>query len=250
MWPLRHIWLVRSFARATRSSESGLTWCEYGHADRRDASAPLSIAFAFVATHNHFVLDRGGKVFNRSAPVIKLTDDATEDDHLALLGVLNSSTACFWMKQVCHNKGGGGVNEEPSRMGAWRSSTSSQARSSQSSRCPRSPDAHLLRAHEPMLNRARGVASTTLPHCSTEARRRLSRCERDAELSPARSACRRRPTGQVMGCFRSRCQTASDRLARTRRATARRAGVRDPLARRIAAASAERHGSRVTVLTR
>ena len=52
---------------------------------------PLSIAFAFVATHNHFVLDRGGKVFNRSAPIIKLPADATEDDHLALLGLLNSS---------------------------------------------------------------------------------------------------------------------------------------------------------------
>ena len=25
----------------------------------------LSIAFAFVATHNHFVLDRGGKVFKQ-----------------------------------------------------------------------------------------------------------------------------------------------------------------------------------------
>ena len=35
----------------------------------RDAA---SIAFAFVATHNHFVLDRGGKVFKQSAPVIKL----------------------------------------------------------------------------------------------------------------------------------------------------------------------------------
>jgi len=66
---------------------------------------PLSIAFAFVATHNHFVLDRGGKVFNRSAPVIKLSAGASEDDHLALLGLLNSSTACFWLKQVCHNKG-------------------------------------------------------------------------------------------------------------------------------------------------
>ena len=31
--------------------------------------------------------------------------DATEDDHLALLGLLNSSTACFWMKQTFHNKG-------------------------------------------------------------------------------------------------------------------------------------------------
>ncbi|MFM8477051.1 MAG: hypothetical protein ACKOEO_14830, partial [Planctomycetaceae bacterium] len=53
----------------------------------------------------HFVLDRGGKVFNRTAPVIKLPADATEDQHLALLGLLNSSTACFWMKQVSHNKG-------------------------------------------------------------------------------------------------------------------------------------------------
>ena len=67
---------------------------------------PLSIVFAFVATHNHFVLDRGGKVFKQSAPVIKLPPSATEDDHLALLGLLNSSTACFWMKQVCHDKGG------------------------------------------------------------------------------------------------------------------------------------------------
>ncbi|NCY16855.1 MAG: BREX-2 system adenine-specific DNA-methyltransferase PglX [Actinobacteria bacterium] len=68
-----------------------------------------SIAFAFVATHNHFVLDRGGKVFKQSAPVIKLPADATEDDHLALLGILNSSTACFWMKQVFHPKGGAGI---------------------------------------------------------------------------------------------------------------------------------------------
>jgi hypothetical protein len=30
---------------------------------------------------------------------------------LALLGVLNSSAACFWLKQVCHDKGSQGVNE-------------------------------------------------------------------------------------------------------------------------------------------
>ena len=69
---------------------------------------PLSITFAFVATHNHFVLDRGGKVFKQSAPVIKLPEGASEDDHLALLGVLNSSTACFWLKQNSHNKGNEG----------------------------------------------------------------------------------------------------------------------------------------------
>jgi hypothetical protein len=65
----------------------------------------LSIVFAFVATHNHFLLDHGGKVFNRSAPVMKLSAGADERDHLKLLGVLNSSTACFWMKQVFFDKG-------------------------------------------------------------------------------------------------------------------------------------------------
>ena len=52
---------------------------------------PLSIAFAFVATHNHFVLDRGGKVFNRTAPVIKLPPDATRGRLISPCSV--SSTA-------------------------------------------------------------------------------------------------------------------------------------------------------------
>ncbi|MBW7929641.1 MAG: BREX-2 system adenine-specific DNA-methyltransferase PglX, partial [Fimbriimonadaceae bacterium] len=88
--------------------EKGLTWYEWQELYADKLRTPLSIAFAFVATHNHFVLDRGGKVFNRTAPVIKLRSDATEDDHLALLGVLNSSSACFWIQQQCHNKGGPG----------------------------------------------------------------------------------------------------------------------------------------------
>src|SRR5262249_36859835 len=54
-------------------------------------------------------LDRGGKVFNRSAPVIKLPEGTSEDDHLALLGLLNSSTACFWLRQRCGSKGGSGI---------------------------------------------------------------------------------------------------------------------------------------------
>lgn len=85
--------------------ESGVAWYEYRYLARERFRTPLSIAFAFVATHNHFVLDRGGKVFKQSAPVIKLAPDAPEADHLGLLGLLNSSTACFWMKQVFFNKG-------------------------------------------------------------------------------------------------------------------------------------------------
>ncbi|MBK1646159.1 DNA methylase [Thiocapsa imhoffii] len=89
--------------------ERGLRWYEHSMFFPKRFRTPLSITFSFVATHNHFVLDRGGKVFKQSAPVIKLPAGASEEDHLALLALLNSSTACFWMKQVFHNKGGGGI---------------------------------------------------------------------------------------------------------------------------------------------
>ncbi len=89
--------------------DRGMAWHEWQELYPSKLRTPLSIAFAFVATHNHFVLDRGGKVFNRSAPVIKLPEGAREDDHLALLGALNSSTACFWLKQVSQGKGGSGL---------------------------------------------------------------------------------------------------------------------------------------------
>ena len=87
----------------------GLRWYDHSMFFPRRFRSPLSIAFAFVATHNHFVLDRGGKVFNRSAPVIKLPEGTGEDEHLELLGVLNSSAACFWLKQVSQSKGNGGI---------------------------------------------------------------------------------------------------------------------------------------------
>ncbi len=54
---------------------------------QRSSKTPLSIAFAYVATHNHFVLDRGRQGLQQSAPVIKLPAEATEDEHLQLLGL-------------------------------------------------------------------------------------------------------------------------------------------------------------------
>ncbi len=84
--------------------ERGLTWYEWQELYVAKLRTPLTITFAFVATHNHFVLDRGGRVFKNSAPVIKLPPGASEAEHLGLLGLLNSSAACFWMKQVCSAK--------------------------------------------------------------------------------------------------------------------------------------------------
>jgi hypothetical protein len=103
-WPYRAS-ISRRKRFGTPMLERGLAWYEYQELYDAKLRTPPFIAFAFVATHNHFVLDRGGKVFKQSAPVIKLPAGATEAEHLGLLGLLNSSTACFWMKQVFHNKG-------------------------------------------------------------------------------------------------------------------------------------------------
>ncbi|MFG1999077.1 BREX-2 system adenine-specific DNA-methyltransferase PglX [Spirillospora sp. NPDC048911] len=108
LWPNRTI-LRERIAYGKSQLERGLTWFEFSMFFKRRFKAQPSIAFAFVATHNHFVLDRGGKVFNRSTPVIKLSEGTNESDFLGILGLLNSSTACFWLKQVSQSKGGSGI---------------------------------------------------------------------------------------------------------------------------------------------
>ncbi|MBV9542972.1 MAG: BREX-2 system adenine-specific DNA-methyltransferase PglX [Chloroflexi bacterium] len=106
MWPYRtNLSNSKMFGGETKV-EAGLRWSEFGRLTASKLKTPLSIALAFVATHNHFVLDRGGKVFNRSAPIIKLVEGASEEQHLALVGVLNSSLTCFWMRQRSQPKGG------------------------------------------------------------------------------------------------------------------------------------------------
>ena len=92
----------------------------------------------------------------RSAPVIKLPPDATEDEHLALLGLLNSSTACFWMKQVDAQQ-----RQQRDQRGAWQttialreSSMSSTGPKLRASRCRELADRTLAR-------RTRRLGTTT-----------------------------------------------------------------------------------------
>lgn len=106
----RYLWRYKQHLSARREpggthEEIGLTWYEWSRFQRERYRTTLGISFSEVATHNHFVLDRDGVVFKQTAPVIKLPAGTDEATHLALLGLLNSSTACFWLKQVAHNKG-------------------------------------------------------------------------------------------------------------------------------------------------
>jgi hypothetical protein len=118
MWPYRRT-LQRRKRFGVPMDELGRPWYEWRELYVSRLRSPLSIAFAYLATNSHFVLDRGGKVFKQSAPVIKLAVTADERQHFELLGVLNSSTATFWARQVMqpksNDKGRGSGNEERDR---------------------------------------------------------------------------------------------------------------------------------------
>ncbi|MCE7001656.1 BREX-2 system adenine-specific DNA-methyltransferase PglX [Kibdelosporangium philippinense] len=108
----KRLWAIRTelgnratFSGGTYFSE-GRPWYGWHQLPRDVDTSPMSIAYAFVATHNHFILDREVRLFNHAAPLIKLRIDASEEDHLALLGLLNSSAACFWLKEKSQEKGG------------------------------------------------------------------------------------------------------------------------------------------------
>lgn len=105
-----YFWQFRALMRPAiyfgkTKEQRGMHWREYGVIVKDKLGNTPTITFAEVATHNHFVLDRGGKVFKQTAPVIKLPAGSSEDEHLGLLGLLNSSVACYWLKQVCQKKG-------------------------------------------------------------------------------------------------------------------------------------------------
>ncbi|OKK14094.1 BREX-2 system adenine-specific DNA-methyltransferase PglX [Streptomyces sp. CB02400] len=106
----RYLWARRQLLRtglmfSKTKEQRGIPWSDYTFSRKDRIEAPHLIAFSFMATHNHFVLERRGSVLNHSAPVIKLRESSAEEDYLGLLGLLNSSTAGFWIKQVSHSKG-------------------------------------------------------------------------------------------------------------------------------------------------
>lgn len=105
LWPYSKI-LRSRVAYGQTQIERGLNWYEYSMFFANRFRSPLCLTFAFIASHNHFVLDRGGKVFKQSSPIIKLGDSATEDDYMRIAGTLNSSTAAFWLRENTQPKGG------------------------------------------------------------------------------------------------------------------------------------------------
>ncbi|SHE75311.1 hypothetical protein SAMN02745148_01048 [Modicisalibacter ilicicola DSM 19980] len=116
----RYLWGYKTILKNRKDfgqyiEDRGLLWYEHSMFFPKRFLSKRSIPFAFVASHNHFALDTGGNVFKQSAPLIVIPEDKEEDEVFEILGVLNSSSACFWMKQVSQQKqltGGDGVRVE------------------------------------------------------------------------------------------------------------------------------------------
>ncbi|MFF9153736.1 BREX-2 system adenine-specific DNA-methyltransferase PglX [Streptomyces sp. NPDC014846] len=104
MWPLRHVLELRKRFSITML-DRGIPWISWREVYGSRVKAQKLIVYAKVTTHNHFYLQTGRLPVKDSAQVIKLREDATTEEHLALLGLLNSSTAAFWLKMVSHDKG-------------------------------------------------------------------------------------------------------------------------------------------------
>ncbi|POM26621.1 Modification methylase PaeR7I [Actinomadura rubteroloni] len=108
LWPNRTELGNRATGSRGNYFSKGKAWWSWHQLSRDEDAHCWSINFAFVATHTHFVLVRSPMAFTRTAPMIKLPANCGEKEHLSLLGPLNSSTACFWLKQVSHCKGSEG----------------------------------------------------------------------------------------------------------------------------------------------
>ena len=115
MWPWREILGARRTFNKMSYKAEGRPWWEWHQIAVERIPTP-SIAFPNVATHNHFISAAGGNIYSRTAPVLKLPSSASETDRQALSGLLNSSTACFWIKQACFPKGGDKVGQKGARL--------------------------------------------------------------------------------------------------------------------------------------
>lgn len=105
-WNYRTILSVRVDFQKTLA-ERGLRWFDHSMFFPERYKAWPALTFANVATHNHVALAEESTCFTAHSPLI-FVPGGSQEDHLSILGLLNSSTFCFWLKQNSHNKGEGG----------------------------------------------------------------------------------------------------------------------------------------------
>ncbi|MEU8404315.1 BREX-2 system adenine-specific DNA-methyltransferase PglX [Nonomuraea sp. NPDC048892] len=109
LWPNRRVLQRRKLFGTPMEEISRFAWHDYRELYRERLKSPRAIVFADITTHNHFAFSWKGLLFNRSAPVVKLAENAPEELFINLTGLLNSSLAGFWLREHGAPKGGSGI---------------------------------------------------------------------------------------------------------------------------------------------
>ena len=104
LWPFRTGLQERVMFRRNQI-QRGRTWFEYGMAITDRIDCGNLIAYGEITSHNHFAIVDSDNILTQTAPMIGMKSGTSRDEILGLLGILNSSVACFWLKQVCQPKG-------------------------------------------------------------------------------------------------------------------------------------------------
>ena len=86
--------------------EAGQPWYRYHQMSSDNISAPFCIVYPEISTHGHFIAQETGLLFTQTAPLVRLKK-AGEADNLVVAALMNSSSALFWLKTKCFNKGAG-----------------------------------------------------------------------------------------------------------------------------------------------
>lgn len=111
LWPWKFL-LQDRVAFGKNQIERGLPW--YGFSMFfKNRLHELAVRFSDIATHLHVA--RAGQVLSSSHAPSLVFD--TDEHLISALGLLNSSTACFWVKQNSHSKGNAtaasGIPDQP-----------------------------------------------------------------------------------------------------------------------------------------
>jgi len=105
LWPYRAVLENRRNYTGHSYREDGRPWYGWHHITDSPDTHPWSIIFSWVSTHNHFSILREHAAPLNSAPAIHLPSTASDSDVMQLTALLNSSLACFWLKQYSNSKG-------------------------------------------------------------------------------------------------------------------------------------------------
>ena len=88
--------------------EEGKLWYGYHIINHKKLEHTTIVSFSFISTHGHFVQENSRRLYRQTAPIIVLRKKIPVE---VTTGLLNSSSALFWLKQVCFNKGAGDDEE-------------------------------------------------------------------------------------------------------------------------------------------